>query len=134
MNEAVTVRNMQGRVRAFRAFPASPMVNLTNPPLKGLWLPMTEWKSNLIMFGWGEIVTKLMSSRGNGNYAIGGMYLEFKNVTNPSDVVTAPAFDRTGGITYYNDLSVSPDTDYLRVPLIAAVPFRVRFSMNIGSA
>ena len=35
------------------------------------------------------------------------------------DTVSPPAFDRSGGIDYYNALSSSPDTDYLRLPLVA---------------
>jgi len=97
-------QRVQGRVRAHEF-------------KNGLWQPNTKFKPNLILNQWGTITAKLLAE-GNSNYRIGGMYLEFENTASPGDPVSAPSFDRTRDITYYDDLSGSGDRDYLRVPMI----------------
>lgn len=82
------------------------------------WTPCSDFKSNLVLYDWAKITAKLLTS-GDANYRIGGMYLEFENTASPGDPVSAPTFDRTRSITYYNDLSGSASRDYLRVPLTA---------------
>lgn len=72
-------------------------------------------KSNLILFSGADILAQLIS--GNPEFAVDAMYLEFQNLVSPSDPITPPAFDRTGGVAYYNGLSGSPNRDFLRVPL-----------------
>ena len=79
----------------------------------------TPWQHNDVLFDWSVIVGTLLTQAG-GNYKLAGMLLEFKNLANADDPVTAPVFDRTGNIDYYNALSSSPDVDYLRVPLLAS--------------
>ncbi len=81
--------------------------------------PITDWCKNLVMYDWAAAVTRLLAT-GDSRYRIAGMYLEYKNVADPGDVVTPPSFSRAGGISYYNALSGSADVDYLRVPLTAA--------------
>ena len=83
-----------------------------------LWLPRGDFKSNEILYQWAEIASKLFTV-GSSNYRIGGMYLEFENGTTPGSV-TAPSFDRTRTVQYYDDLSGSASRDYLRVPLTAS--------------
>ncbi len=80
---------------------------------------MTQPRPNAVLYDWGTIVGRLLTGGGNA-YRIGGMYLEFQNVGDASDPVTPPTFDRTGGVDYYNNLSSSPDIDYLRIPLVAS--------------
>lgn len=70
---------------------------------------------NLILFSGADILAQCLT--GNAKYAVSTMYLEFMNLASPSDPIVPPAFDRTGGIAYYNGLSGSPDTDFIRVPL-----------------
>jgi len=88
--------------------------------LPGEWNGNPGWSHNDILYDWASIVSRQLADGGTA-YRIGGMYIEYKNVASPNDAVAAPAFDRTGGIGYYNGLAGSPDVDYLRVPLIAAV-------------
>jgi hypothetical protein len=96
-----------GRVKAHR-------VNLD-----GSWTPLTSFVHNDVLFDWATIVGNLLSKQGV-NYAIGGMYIEFQNVASPGDHVPVPNVNRADGVAYYNDLATSPDTDYLRVPVIAS--------------
>jgi hypothetical protein len=78
-------------------------------------------KQNLILYSGADVMAKCLS--GNSNYAISSMFMEFKNLPSPSDSITPPAFDRTGGIGYYSGLSSSLDTDYVRVPLVSMPDF-----------
>lgn len=99
-----------------------PQIRLGRPCFMRPWAsrPVTDWDHNDIMYDWAAIVSRLLAD-GGSQYRIGGMYLEYKNVADPDDVVTPPAFGREDGIAYYNGLAGSADTDFLRVPLIAAV-------------
>ena len=85
----------------------------------GLIAPPTAWKSNLVMYDLATIIAQFLST-GEAGYKIGAMYIEYQNVADPEDEVAVPAFDRGDGISYYDALSDSGDTDYLRVPVIAA--------------
>jgi hypothetical protein len=69
---------------------------------------------NQLQYGWGFAAAQLL--RGRREYKIGGFYVEYANVALPEDVIQEPAFDRSEGIEYYNDLSGS--RDYLRIPLL----------------
>lgn len=70
---------------------------------------------NDIVYSGADVMAKLLS--GASGYAVNTMYMEFKNLPSPLDPIVPPSFDRTGGIAYYNGLSSSPDTDFLRVPI-----------------
>lgn len=86
---------------------------------------------NLILFSGADVLAQCLS--GNAKYAVSTMYLEFMNLASPSDPITPPAFDRTGGIAYYNGLVSSPDTDFIRVPLTVnptIVPSGVDYAGN----
>lgn len=72
-------------------------------------------KKNQLQIGWTNIVTRLLS--GLSAYRIGAMYVEFENVADSLDPVTAPSYLDTEGTEYYEDLAVSPDRDFLRIPL-----------------
>ncbi len=86
------------------------------------WHPSTDWIKNTVLFEWGAIIGNLLLKQGL-NFGIGGMYMEFTNVASPGDTVSPPTLTRDAdqGVSYYNQLITSPDTDYLRVPLIAGV-------------
>jgi hypothetical protein len=71
-------------------------------------------KHNLILYGGADILASLLAGRGT---PVNAMYMEYKNLASPGDLITPPAFDREGGISYYNGLSSSPDIDFLRIPL-----------------
>lgn len=70
---------------------------------------------NLILFSGADVLAQCLA--GNSKFAVTTMYLEFKNLGSPGDPIVPPAFDRTGGIGYYNGLVSSLDTDFIRVPL-----------------
>lgn len=84
------------------------------------WTQITQWRSNLVLYEWASITANLLN--GNVQYKIGGMYIEFENEADPSDVVSPPDLSRDAdqGVAYYNALSTSMNRDYLRVPLIAS--------------
>lgn len=75
-----------------------------------------SFKSNQIQYEWGAIAAQCIG-KGNRNYRINALYIEFENVINPSDVVTVPTWGRDEGRDYYQDLAVSASRDFLRVPL-----------------
>lgn len=103
--DQIGTNSVVGRVRAHRV-------------TDEIWTPTTELNPNLVLYQWGEIVGKLLTT-GDAKYRIGGMYLEFENVASPSDPVSVPTFGRDRTIQYYDDLSGSAVRDYLRVPLTA---------------
>jgi len=76
-------------------------------------------QANQLQHGWGAIITEAVG-RGNRDFRIAGMYIEFENMADPSDPVAVPTFDRDEGIDYYNDLASSSVRDFLRIPLVAA--------------
>lgn len=102
--------HVRGRVRAFHVGPFG-----HTGKLPGIWVPSTRWRHNLVLYDWAGIAAKLMVE-GDRRYRISGMYLEFRNAAPP---ITPPAFDRAGGIDYYQGLADSADIDFLRVPLVA---------------
>lgn len=72
---------------------------------------------NQIQYGWGAAAAKLLAT-GNAAYKISTMYVEFENVGSAGDVVTQPTYTRSEGREYYENLSLLPDRDFLRVPLL----------------
>lgn len=120
--DLIGLRNVRGRVRAHsvhKVTPGKQPYRLFDEERKELWLPQTSFKNNLVLNQWGTIVAKLLSN-GDSRYRLGGMYLEFENTASPGDPVSAPTFDRTRDITYYDDLVGSGSRDYLRVPMTAS--------------
>lgn len=73
----------------------------------------TVVKKNLILFSGADIFARLLA--GQNAYAVNAVYLEYANTAGS---IAIPAFDRTGGVDYYNGLSGSPTVDFLRVPLL----------------
>lgn len=113
------VLSPKGKVRGYDVFEEPGQTSFVGgSQVPGRWVPYCEFKSNLFMYEGTEAIAQLL--RGHSEYKAAGMYIEFQNVTNPSDVVTVPTYGRGDGVQYYNDLAHSSDTDYLRVPLIAA--------------
>lgn len=74
-------------------------------------------QNNLVMYTWANAVIQA-AFIGDMRYKINAMYLEYYNVTNPSDTVSVPTYARSDGISYYSSLA-SPG-DFLRVPLSSA--------------
>jgi len=74
-------------------------------------------KPNQIQYSWGFVAAQCIG-KGDRNYRISSMYVEFENVASPGDAVTIPTFGRDEGQAYYSDLMLSPNRDFLRVPLI----------------
>lgn len=102
-------RNAEGVIRIFSFDP------------KTLLIKSVVEKHNLILYSGADILAKCLT--GDATYAVSSMFMEFKNLPSPSDPITPPAFDRSGGIAYYTGLAASLDTDYLRVPLVASPDF-----------
>lgn len=109
---------VRGRVRGYDVYEGGE-TRLGNVTLPGTWRLYSEFRDNLFMYNGAEALAKLLS--GDVRYKAAGMYIEFQNVADPGDVVSVPSYDRSGGISYYDNLVSSVDTDYLRVPLTAAV-------------
>lgn len=86
----------------------------------GIWSPVTGWSHNDFLYDSASIFSRLLVD-GDGDYKVAGMYIEYRNVADPDDEVAAPGFGRDGGVSYYDDLASSPDVDFLRVPLTAAL-------------
>lgn len=85
----------------------------------GIWTPKAR-KRNLLLYSWGHIAARQIGYQRDAaalDYAIRGMYIEFDNVASPGDPVTPPSFDRSDGISYYDDLSGASTQDFLRVAL-----------------
>lgn len=72
---------------------------------------------NQIQTSWG-FAAAMALGMGDATYRIRAMYLEFANVGDPGDPVTVPAYDEDDGLEYFQDLALSSDADFLRVPLI----------------
>lgn len=68
---------------------------------------------NLILYSGADILGQLLAGR--AGYSINTVYMEFKNTVG---AITPPAVTRADGIEYYNGLSASVDTDFLRLPLL----------------
>ncbi len=68
---------------------------------------------NTVLFSGADIMARVVS--GDSEFKISAMYFEYENLAVPSDPIVAPAFDRSGGLAYYQGLS-NPK-DYLRVPI-----------------
>ncbi len=78
-------------------------------------------KSNLILFSGADVLAKAVV--GTAGWAVNVMYIEYQNLSSPSDDPVIPAYDRTGGIDYYNGLAASPNGDIMRVPLLTTPLF-----------
>lgn len=97
------------------------MSNFKIPGRVSLWNTNTNEllasRENQTQFSWGFIAAQAIG-RGNRDYRLSTMYIEFSNVASPGDPVTTPTFDRSEGLEYYQDLSLSADKDFLRVSLL----------------
>ena len=80
----------------------------------GIWTPLFS-KENTLMVTFGWAACRLFGY-GDTDYRISHVYIEYENVTLPTDPVTPPTYDANDTRLYYDNL-VSP-RDYLRVPII----------------
>jgi hypothetical protein len=74
---------------------------------------------NMALPWWGYVVAMAVT-RGGYDYRIRKAYVEFKNVTNPSDLAPLPTvtqLDPASALPYYAALGSTPQTDFLRVDL-----------------
>lgn len=114
----------KGSVRGFQVFDRQPSVLFPGSRLK--WtsqkVPVTRRVPNTILYDAATIYAHLLAE-GALLWRIATMYLEFANVPSPGDTVTPPVFTRgpDEGLAYYQSLVGSPDTDYLRVPVITGL-------------
>lgn len=105
----------------------------------GLWTPaQSGWTDNAWMYTWAHLACSLFGRR-DPAFGLSAAYLEFSNVANPSDAVTAPTFQKQDGLSYFEALSVSPRSDFLRIfftgsPLIDVVPgYEAYFPPGMGN-
>lgn len=101
--------------------------NVGKPMIRGaiaVWRPCPHHgaetlltKPNQIQFNWGAIAAECIG-RGNRDFRINAMYVEYENVADPEDVVVVPTYGRSEDYGYYQDLSASGTRDFLRVPLL----------------
>jgi hypothetical protein len=105
----------------------------------GLWTPAQDrWTENAWMYTWAHLACSLFGRR-DPAFGLSAAYIEFANVANPADVVTAPSFQKQDGLSYFEGLSVSPGADFLRVfftgtPLIDVAPgYEAYFQPGTGN-
>ena len=91
------------------------LVSLFDIDQNNRWSKLSE-SANQIQWGWGEIACHLFGD-GNKNYKINAMYIEFENT---AMIPSTPSYQRSEGVEYYENLTLSATKDCLRVPLIAA--------------
>ncbi len=72
---------------------------------------------NKILYSGADIMAQNLI--GQSGYAVNTMYMEFNNNLG-GDPAVPPAFDRTGGKTYFDALETEDDVDFLRIPLISS--------------
>lgn len=126
MDQLSSMQLLRGHVFPGRSYPSAIATkrwsNVPGEPvieLPGSWQKHGDGEPNETLFAWGKVVGELLRGAPDGKaYKIGAMYIEFEN--NGGSPVTPPAFDRSGGKSYYDGLSSSGDRDYLRVPIVAA--------------
>lgn len=111
-----------GLVRAGRVYAGGPTIvpDLVcgRVSLPGLWLPRGCYEHNLALYGAATIIAQLLRGQPDGKpWRISALYVEFSN--DSGNPVTPPAFDRSGGKSYYDGLVSDSNRDYLRVPIIA---------------
>jgi len=68
---------------------------------------------NEYLYSGADVAARLVG--GYSAYKIGAMYFEFENLAAPGDPIIPPAFDRTGGVSYYSALAAP--RDFIRVPM-----------------
>lgn len=78
---------------------------------------------NQRLVAWGESAARLYM--GDVRYRFGAAYLEFVNGT-AAGSVPVPSFSAFDGREYYASLADSPDSDYLRVPVILPAAPEIR--------
>lgn len=80
----------------------------------GIWTPLhAAFTPNTLLYTWGHVAARCIG-RGNREYRLTVMYLEYENT---AGAATVPAVAREDGLEYYSGLASVPNRDFLRVPL-----------------
>lgn len=74
-------------------------------------------QANQIQIGWAQIAAQCIGL-GRRNHRINAMYIEYENVASAANAITPPVYDRFEGREYYQNLALSGNRDFLRVPLL----------------
>jgi len=74
-------------------------------------------QANQIQYGWGTVAAQCIA-KGNRNFKVNAIYIEYENVASPGDTVAVPTYGRDEGYDYYADLSLSANRDFIRAPLL----------------
>lgn len=126
LTEQVTASHVRGRVRRYRIWEPGAAAGL-------MWMPRSDLKResaiwgpgridllgqtlNQLQYGWGAIAAECIG-RGNRDYRVNTMYIEYENVLDPETEIAVPTYGREEGQEYYQDLALSATRDFLRVPL-----------------
>lgn len=81
----------------------------------GIITRLVEQK-NIIPYQGADVLAQLLA--GNADYKAAAMFFEFQNAADPN-TIAIPSPARSEGIDYYlNDVPLTPNRDYLRVPLV----------------
>jgi hypothetical protein len=86
---------------------------------------------NTIMTDGGDCMARLLA--GDFRYKLAYMYMEFENLSDPSDDPVVPSYTPADGVEYYNSLEVHPSQDFLRVPLLTSPSFSPSASGYAGN-
>jgi hypothetical protein len=85
----------------------------------GLRTPVIA-QHNQIQYTWGYIAAKQIGFKRQADrldYHISALYIEFANQANPAVPISPGTFGRDTDINYYNSLSQTSSSDFLRIPL-----------------
>ena len=74
-------------------------------------------QQNQIQYDWGHVAARCIG-QGDRSYRVNAIYIEFENVAVSTDPVTAPTYGRDEGQSYYQDLVLSSNRDFIRAPLL----------------
>lgn len=74
-------------------------------------------KTNQIQYGWGFIAAQAIG-RGNRDYRISTLYIEYENMAEPELSATIPSVDREEGVEYYQNLAMSGSRDFIRAAVL----------------
>lgn len=104
LRDDIASPTVAGRIRLCRVFDGGDVQQLLT-------------KHNQLQYAWGVAAAQCLG-KGNRDYRISAMYLEYENVASPEDPVTPPVYGRGDGLDYYQNLAFDSARDFLRIPLL----------------
>lgn len=86
---------------------------------------------NTIMANAADILPRVAS--GDMRYRLMYMYMQFENLSSPSDAPVVPTYTPAEGAEYFTNLEVHATQDFLRVPLLIAPTFTATSPIYAGN-